>query len=227
MKHEISAIRAGGSELPATANLMYDYNGLDYKKFKDVMDIASWDNYPSWHKKDNYTTALDGAMQHDLMRSIKKAPFLLMESCPSATNWKPINKLKKPGIHLAASLQAVAHGSDSVLYFQLRQSQGASEKFHGAVIDHYGGDDTRIFREVTEVGEALGLKLHNQSATDQFRPESFQFFLHRSVHLFSPNILAHILLHFLSIASLTLIFSFCFSQFQRTCINFFQFFFTK
>lgn len=58
------------------------------------MDIASWDNYPSWHKKDNYTTALDGAMQHDLMRSIKKAPFLLMESCPSATNWKLINKLK-------------------------------------------------------------------------------------------------------------------------------------
>lgn len=24
-----------------------------------------------------------------------------------------------------------------------------------AVIDHYGGDDTRVFREVTEVGEAL------------------------------------------------------------------------
>ena len=155
MRHEISAIRAGGSELPATANLMYDYDGLDYKKFKDVMDIISWDNYPSWHKKAEYTTAVDGAMQHDLMRSIRKAPFLLMESCPSATNWKPINKLKKPGMHLAASLQAVAHGSDSVLYFQLRQSQGASEKFHGAVIDHYGGDDTRVFREVTEVGEAL------------------------------------------------------------------------
>ena len=88
------AIREGGSELPVTANLMYDYDGLDYKKFKDVLDVVSWDNYPSWHKKDNYTTALDGAMQHDLMRSIKKAPFLLMESCPSATNWKPINKLK-------------------------------------------------------------------------------------------------------------------------------------
>lgn len=58
-------------------------------------------------------------------------------------------------MHLAASLQAVAHGSDSVLYFQLRQSRGASEKFHGAVIDHYGGSDTRVFKEVTEVGEAL------------------------------------------------------------------------
>lgn len=66
-----------------------------------------------------------------------------MEFCPSATNWKPINKLKKPGMHLAASLQAVAHGSDSVLYFQFRQSQGASEKFRGAVIDHYGKSDTK------------------------------------------------------------------------------------
>ena len=155
IKNEVDAIREGGSELPVTANLMYDYDGLDYKKFKDVLDIVSWDNYPGWHKKEEYVTAVDAAMQHDLMRSIRKEPFLLMESCPSATNWKPINKLKKPGMHLAASLQAVAHGSDSVLYFQLRQSQGASEKFHGAVIDHYGGDDTRVFREVTEVGEAL------------------------------------------------------------------------
>ena len=145
----------GENELPVTANLMYDYNGLDYKKFRDVLDVVSWDNYPSWHKKEEFFTAIDAGMQHDLMRSIKNQPFLLMESCPSATNWKPINKLKKPGMMLAASLQAVAHGSDSVLYFQLHQSQGASEKFHGAVIDHYGGDDTRVFKEVTEVGEAL------------------------------------------------------------------------
>ena len=155
IKNEVEGIREGGSELPVTANLMYDFAGLDYKKFKDVLDIVSWDNYPGWHKKEEFITAIDAGMQHDLMRSIKKAPFLLMESCPSATNWKPINKLKKPGMLLAGSLQAVAHGSDSVLYFQLRQSQGASEKFHGAVIDHYSGDDTRVFKEVTEVGEAL------------------------------------------------------------------------
>ena len=78
-----------------------------------------------------------------------------MDSCPSATNWQPISKLKKPGMLAAASLQAVAHGSDSVMYFQLRQSRGASEKFHGAVIDHYGGDDTRVLQEVAKVGNAL------------------------------------------------------------------------
>ena len=155
LKTEVKAIRDGGSDLPVTTNLMYDYEGLDYKQFKDVLDVVSWDNYPGWHKKEEWLTATDCGMQHDLMRSIKQMPFLLMESCPSATNWKPVNKLKKPGMHLAASLQAVAHGSDSVLYFQLRQSRGASEKFHGAVIDHYGGMDTRVFREVTQVGEAL------------------------------------------------------------------------
>ena len=39
IKNEVDAIREGGSELPVTANLMYDYDGLDYKKFKDVLDI--------------------------------------------------------------------------------------------------------------------------------------------------------------------------------------------
>ena len=154
-KHEIQAIREAGSFKPTTVNLMYDYQGLNYHKFADVVDIISWDNYPQWHKKQEYLTAMDDGMQHDIMRSIQRKPFLLMESCPAATNWQPISKLKKPGMLKAASLQAIAHGSDSVLYFQLRQSQGSSEKFHGAVIDHYGGDDTRVFKEVTNLGSDL------------------------------------------------------------------------
>ena len=105
------------------------------------------DNYPQWHKKAEYLTAMDNGMQHDIMRSIKHQPYLLMESCPAATNWQPVSKLKKPGMLHLASLQAIAHGSDSVQYFQLRQSRGSSEKFHGAVIDHYGGSDTRVFDE--------------------------------------------------------------------------------
>lgn len=155
VKWEIQALRDAGSDKPTTINMMYDFQGLNYHKFADVVDFVSWDNYPQWHKKEEYLTAMDNGMQHDIMRSIQKKPFLLMENCPSATNWQPVSKLKKPGMLHAASMQSVAHGSDSILYFQLRQSQGSSEKFHGAVIDHYGGDDTRVFREVTEVGEAL------------------------------------------------------------------------
>ena len=45
-------------------------------------------------------------------------------------------------------------GTISIIFIFIIIWKSDSE-FHGAVIDHYGGDDTRIFREVTEVGEAL------------------------------------------------------------------------
>lgn len=155
MRQEICAVRDGGSDLPVTTNLMYDFEGLDYARMAPELDVISWDNYPTWHKADDWTIALDACMQHDLMRSLKRQPFLLMESCPGATNWQSVSHLPAPGIHKAAGLMAVAHGSDSVMYFQLRQSRGSEEKFHGAVIDHYGGNDTRMFREVCDTGETL------------------------------------------------------------------------
>ncbi|OUC08601.1 beta-galactosidase, partial [Litorilinea aerophila] len=76
-------------------------------------------------------------------------------STPSTTNWFPVAKLKRPGMHLLSSLQAVAHGSDTVQYFQWRKSRGSSEKFHGAVVDHVGHEHTRVFRDVAQVGELL------------------------------------------------------------------------
>lgn len=157
MRNEICAVRDGGSELPVTTNMMYDFDGLDYAVMAPELDVISWDNYPTWHKADDWTIALDAQMQHDLMRSLKGKPFLLMESCPGATNWQSVSHLPAPGIHKAAGLMAVAHGSDSVLYFQLRQSRGSEEKFHGAVIDHYGGNDTRMFREICDTGRTLAV----------------------------------------------------------------------
>ena len=155
MEDEIAAIRTVDQTLPTTTNLMYYYKGLNPYKFSRAIDVASWDSYPTWHKDKESVTALDTGMMHDIIRSIKKKPFLLMESCPTATSWQPVSKLKKPGMNHLSSLQAIAHGSDSVLYFQLRQSRGSTEKFHGAVIDHNGGDDTRAFQEIIRIGDTL------------------------------------------------------------------------
>ena len=83
----------------------------------------------------------------------------MMESCPGATNWQEVSKLKRPGMLMATSFQSIAHGSDGAMYFQMRKSRGAEEKFHGAVLDHYDGNDTRTFRDVCETGvmlEAVG-----------------------------------------------------------------------
>lgn len=155
IKAEIHALREGGSKLPTTANLMYYFNGLNYFELAKAIDVVSWDTYPTWHKQEVVETAYDNGMCHDLMRSLKRKPFFQMESCPTSTNWQGISKLKKPGVLFAQSMQAIAHGGEGALYFQIRQSRGASEKFHGAVIDHYGGTDTRVFREVCHTGSAL------------------------------------------------------------------------
>lgn len=164
MKMERDAVKAVDPEIPVTANLMGFYNGLNYFKFGPELDVVSWDNYPQWHTADNVEIAMVSAMTHDVMRSVKHKNFLLMESTPSMTNWQSVSMLKRPGMHLLSSLQAVAHGSNSVQYFQFRKSRGASEKFHGAVVDHVGNngpydfaktENTRVFRDVQSVGAAL------------------------------------------------------------------------
>jgi beta-galactosidase len=131
-------------------------DGIDYRKLAASVDVISWDAYPTWHgRQDDSQLGSTFAFHHDMYRSLKRKPFLLMESVPSATNWQPVSKLKRPGMHKLSSLQAVAHGSDSVQYFQWRKSRGASEKFHGAVVDHVGHEHTRVFQDVAELGRAL------------------------------------------------------------------------
>ena len=155
MKHEINTVKKYNPSIPATTNFMYYYEGLNYFKFKDHVDVVSYDSYPEWHSEDNKEVAYRVAAYFDIMRSIKGKPFMLMESTPSMTNWQRVSKLKKPGMHKLASLQAIAHGSNTVQYFQWRKSRGSSEKLHGAVVDHYGKEDNRVFNDVKEVGETL------------------------------------------------------------------------
>ncbi|WP_339242011.1 beta-galactosidase [Paenibacillus sp. FSL F4-0243] len=156
-QHEINVVRPYNPALPITTN-MHMIDGIDYRELAKILDVVSWDAYPEWHYTedgDDARLAAWTAMHYDLMRSFKKKPFLLMESTPSLTNWQSVSKLKRPGMHKLSSLQAVAHGSDSVQYFQWRKSRGSSEKFHGAVVDHSGHSETRVFKDVTEVGKTL------------------------------------------------------------------------
>lgn len=157
LKFERDTVKEIAPNAKFTANMMYRFDGIDYFKMAKEIDVASWDNYPTWHKPSETVeeTALDTAMMHDLFYSMKDKPFLLMESSPSFTNWQPVSKQKKPGIAELAALQTVAHGADSVLYFQWRASRGAEEKFHGAVIGHDGREDARSFTETAQVGLRL------------------------------------------------------------------------
>lgn len=157
MRHEIAALRVFTPDVPVTTNFMGTYPVINYWKFAPHLDVISWDSYPQWHQDiPDSERGANVAFVHDINRCLKGGkPFMLMESVPSTTNWFPRAKLKRPGMHLLSSLQAVAHGSDTVMYFQWRKGRGGPEKFHGAVVDHVGHEHTRVFRDVAEVGAVL------------------------------------------------------------------------
>jgi len=150
-KLEYDEIKKHTPHIPVTTNMMGTYPELDYFKWAKHLDVISWDNYPALDTPYSYT-----AMVHDLMRGLKQGqPFMLMEQTPSQQNWQPYNSLKRPGVMRLWSYQAVARGADTVMFFQLRRSIGACEKFHGAVIEHVGHEHTRVFRECAELGKEL------------------------------------------------------------------------
>lgn len=148
---ERDAIREFSPAIPITTNLMGTYFDLDYRSWAKELDVVSWDCYP--RPKDNPS---DIAFLHDLNRGLRDGqPFVLMEQTPSSQNWQEINALKRPGILRLWSYLAVAHGADTVMYFQWRRGRGGCEKMHGAVVEHSGRSDTRVFREVSELGAEL------------------------------------------------------------------------
>ncbi|HAS81381.1 MAG TPA: beta-galactosidase [Verrucomicrobia bacterium] len=154
---ECAPLRTITPTVPVTTNFMNGSETLDYWAFAKAVDVISWDSYPNWHEsKDEIHEAVSTALLHDQCRSMKQGkPWMLMESVPSIPTRGRVKKRKEPGMHLLSSLQAIAHGSDTVQYFQWRKSRGCMEKFHGAVVDHVGNEHTREFREVADVGAAL------------------------------------------------------------------------
>ncbi len=157
MKNEAAPLKAATPHLLVTTNMMGTFTGLDSRRFTDVCDRMAWDSYPHLHGTESWKQVPGLSFVHDLYRSMKGGlPFILMESTPSQTNWFHTPSLKRPGQHRQEMLLAIGHGADSAMYFQWRKGQGGFEKFHGAVIDHEGSTNSRVFKDVASLGAELG-----------------------------------------------------------------------
>ena len=155
-RHESAPLREITPEIPITTNLMGLYPVIDCAKIAPYVDVMTWDSYPAFNGRPSETEMwVNIAFIHDLYRSFKQKPFLLIESTPSSSNWYPVMQLKRPGTHELEAMQAIAHGSEGVMYFQWRQSRGSQEKFHGAVVGHGTENRSRVFKEVAKVGHEL------------------------------------------------------------------------
>lgn len=149
--NEYQVLKKYNPEIPIQTNMSGYIKKLDQFTMTKNLDIVGWDNYP-WPDDPPYFVA----MKHDIMRGLKGGQsYVLTEQSPNQQNWQPYNLLKRPGEVRRLSYQAMAHGADTCLFFQMRQSIAGQEKFHGAIISHSGREDTRVFRESAALGAEL------------------------------------------------------------------------
>ncbi|MEU8574632.1 beta-galactosidase [Streptomyces asoensis] len=141
--------------VPVTTNFMTalsQCDSVDYWAWGREVDIVTNDHYLI---TDGRRTHVNLAMAADLTRSVAGgAPWILLEHSTSGINWQPRNPAKAPGQMARNSLGHVARGSEGAMFFQWRQSRRGAEKFHSAMVPH-GGTDTRVWREVVELGAGL------------------------------------------------------------------------
>ncbi|MEV6352629.1 beta-galactosidase [Streptomyces hydrogenans] len=153
---ERDVLHALSPGVPVTTNFMTalsQCDSIDYWAWGREVDLVTNDHYLI---TDGRRTHVNLAMAADLTRSVAGgAPWLLLEHSTSGVNWQPRNPAKRPGEMARNSLAHVARGSEGAMFFQWRQGRRGAEKFHSAMVPH-GGTDTRIWREVVELGAGLG-----------------------------------------------------------------------
>ncbi|GAA1941776.1 beta-galactosidase [Kitasatospora viridis] len=151
-REQRDAIRAH-SDRPVTTNLMLPgYQNLDLWAFGRETDLVAIDHYPT---APGLEAGAAAAYDADRARSFGGGkPWLLMEQGTNTVYSGDRVLAKEPGDILRHSLGHIARGSEGALFFQWRQSRAGSEQWHSAMVPH-AGPDSRTFREVTALGEAV------------------------------------------------------------------------
>ena len=151
---ERDTIRRIDDTHPITTNFMSmrHISAMDYWKWAREVDFISTDHYA---EADNPDAHVELAFEADLTRGFAGGkPWLLMEHSPAAVNWQPRNAPKDSDEILRHAMSHIARGSNGVMFFQFKQSQGGSERFHTAMVPHIG-EDSRVYRSMKELGSRV------------------------------------------------------------------------
>lgn len=156
LREQVQILREVTPDVPVTTNFMLPtWNHYDQWAMAAEIDQVSIDHYPD---------ALDAgaepqvAFGADLARSFNAGrPWLLMEQATSLFYDYAGGRMhvKEPGRMRRHTLQYLARGATGSLFFQWRAPRVGAEFFHSAMVPHTG-PDSRIFREITELGRDLG-----------------------------------------------------------------------
>ncbi|MBR8742945.1 beta-galactosidase [Nocardiopsis sp. MG754419] len=163
LRAEREILRRHTPDIPVTTNFMVmgHVQEMNYADWAHEVDFVSNDHYvrpdPTGADELSFSANLTGGLA-------RGRPWYLMEHSTSAVNWRAVNPPKAPGELARDSLLHVAHGADAVCYFQWRQSAAGAEKYHSAMVPH-AGSDSRVFRDVAELGRVLAEDLAEVAGT--------------------------------------------------------------
>lgn len=120
-----------------TTNNWLCENMPDFYDMFEKLDFVSYDNYPTTNLPKDIETLYSHAFHLDLMRGIKKKNFWIMEQLSGGLgSWAPMSETVYPGMLKGYSLQAMAHGADTILHFRWRTAVAGAEMFWHGIIDH-------------------------------------------------------------------------------------------
>jgi beta-galactosidase len=148
-KNQLDVIRANSdSRQFTTTNTMGYFDGFDHYTVEQDLDIAAWDDYVG----EGHLDPVRNGAAHDLTRGFKQKNFWVIETQPGSVNWAPINNSLDKGEVRAMAWHDVAHGADTVSYWQWRSALNGQEQYHGTLI---GSDGTPVplYPEVAQVGK--------------------------------------------------------------------------
>lgn len=145
--------------IPITNNLRALWRNFDHFDMAEVLDFVSLDSNAAIK-----TRSAELACEIDMMRSLKKTGvntpdgdcgFWVIEQKAGNVTWQEANSLVRPGIIRLFTHQLVSRGACGVLYFFWRQPRIGAEKFYGGVLPHNGDPNTRVYKEIQQIGNEL------------------------------------------------------------------------
>lgn len=138
-----------------TTNTWFCENMPDFYSMFSNLSFVSYDNYPTTRIPEDYEELYSHAFHLDLMRGIKDENFWIMEQLSGPMgSWSNMSQNLYPGMLKGYSLQAVAHGADTVVHFRWRTGCSGAEMYWHGILDHNNVPGRR-YREFCELCETL------------------------------------------------------------------------
>lgn len=145
-RRQIEILRQHIADQFVTHNFMGSGEGtvdqLDYFDLAADLDLVTWDNFPQASTGPDHV-----ALNHDMMRGLKRRSYWVMEQQSGVVNWHPYNRPVPPGLVRLWTYQGFGHEAEVISYFRWRAACYGQEQYHAGLL-RQDNSPTRAYREV-------------------------------------------------------------------------------